>query len=629
MNKKYQKLLQYLAKQNKPVTAQQIADDLSVSSRSVKTYISGINQEYDNIISSSRNGYQSDSKIINSMLAKDRRESMIDIPQNYEERSHYLVKRLMEDNDLQIENLSDEIYVSTQTLVNDIKKMNTQFNRYDVSFEITKGAVSLVGKESSKRKLISKIIRDEAKSSVFDINFLEEQFVDYDVEKMSSMIKDIFYKNGFYFNEFNYENLILHIMIIIVRNDYDDEDNEWEVNDNIRNLTEQIVKMVEENWNINISDNSRNQLQVLLSCHSINPDAQPETSKNEQERSIVQFVDKLLEQIMDNYGVDLSNDIFKYPFTLHIANLYRRLKNKVLVNNPLGDGIRKSCPTIYEIAVEVAFEIADKWHCEIDENEISFIALHIGGEIQRQQQDKGKQPVALVIQDYHGLREWLYNQMMVNFGSRIKIVGFYEQLEDVEDKEMAIITLDQKYDPKVYPNTIVVKAFASLPNMEIVNLLDKIDNEKKLKILYQNFNVLFKSSLFMVSNEIDYKEAIWRMTKLLLNEEYVGDEFYKRVLQREEASSTAFGAIAIPHSTKFDGLTTAICVLVDQNGIEWKDNKVNIVFLISVNKADSTYFRAIIGALIQLFENEELVEELSKSQNFQEFKAIIFKHKSV
>lgn len=629
MNKKYQKLLQYLAKQNKPVTAQQIADDLSVSSRSVKTYISGINQEYDNIISSSRNGYQSDSKIINSMLAKDRRESMIDIPQNYEERSHYLVKRLMEDNDLQIENLSDEIYVSTQTLVNDIKKMNTQFNRYDVSFEITKGAVSLVGKESSKRKLISKIIRDEAKSSVFDINFLEEQFVDYDVEKMSSMIKDIFYKNGFYFNEFNYENLILHIMIIIVRNDYDDEDNEWEVNDNIRNLTEQIVKMVEENWNINISDNSRNQLQVLLSCHSINPDAQPETSKNEQERSIVQFVDKLLEQIMDNYGVDLSNDIFKYPFTLHIANLYRRLKNKVLVNNPLGDGIRKSCPTIYEIAVEVAFEIADKWHCEIDENEISFIALHIGGEIQRQQQDKGKQPVALVIQDYHGLREWLYNQMMVNFGSRIKIVGFYEQLEDVEDKEMAIITLDQKYDPKVYPNTIVVKAFASLPNMEIVNLLDKIDNEKKLKILYQNFNVLFKSSLFMVSNEIDYKEAIWRMTKLLLNEEYVGDEFYKRVLQREEASSTAFGAIAIPHSTKFDGLTTAICVLVDQNGIEWKDNKVNIVFLISVNKADSTYFRAIIGALIQLFENEELVEELSKSKNYQEFKAIIFKHKSV
>ena len=69
--------------------------------------------------------------------------------------------------------------------------------------------------------------------------------------------------------------------------------------------------------------------------------------------------------------------------------------------------------------------------------------------------------------------------------------------------------------------------------------------------------------------------------------------------------------------------------LSGSNGIEWKDNKVNIVFLISVNKADSTYFRAIIGALIQLFENEELVEELSKSKNFHEFKAIIFKHKSV
>lgn len=629
MNKKYRKLLQYLSKQNKSVTAQQIAEELAVSSRSIKTYISAINQEYDNIIVSSRNGYLSDKKKVGTLLVKERRDNMVDIPQNYEERSHYLIKRLMEENNLQIEDIGDEIYVSTQTLINDIRKMNTHYSRYDVSFEISKGVISLVGKEGSKRKLISKVIREEAKSSVFDIQFLEEQFVDYDVEKMSTMVKDIFYKNGFYFNEFNYENLILHIMIIIARNDYDDEENEWEVTDNIKQLTDQIIKMIEDNWNIIITDNSRNQLQVLLSCHSINPDGQPESATNSQTSSIAQFVDKIIVQIRDNYDVDLSNDIFKYPFTLHIANMYRRLKNNVYVNNPLGDGIRKSCPTIYEIAVEVAFEIAEKWQCDIDENEISFIALHIGGEIQRQQQDKGKQPVALVIQDYHGLREWLYNQMMINFGSRIKIVGFYDELEEVEDKEMAIITLDQKYDPQLYPNTVIVKAFATLPNMEIVNLLDKIDNEKKLRILYQNFNVLFKESLFTISDEDDYHQVIWKMTKLLLNEEYVGDEFYKRVLQREEASSTAFGAIAIPHSIKFDGLTTAICVLINPNGIEWKDNKVNIVFLISVNKADSTYFRAIIGALIQLFEEEKIVTELSGCRNFQQFKSTIFKYKAI
>ena len=204
MNKKYRKLLQYLSKQNKSVTAQQIAEELAVSSRSIKTYISAINQEYDNIIVSSRNGYLSDKKKVGTLLVKERRDNMVDIPQNYEERSHYLIKRLMEENNLQIEDIGDEIYVSTQTLINDIRKMNTHYSRYDVSFEISKGVISLVGKEGSKRKLISKVIREEAKSSVFDIQFLEEQFVDYDVEKMSTMVKDIFYKNGFYFNEFNY-----------------------------------------------------------------------------------------------------------------------------------------------------------------------------------------------------------------------------------------------------------------------------------------------------------------------------------------------------------------------------------------------------------------------------------------
>ena len=128
-------------------------------------------------------------------------------------------------------------------------------------------------------------------------------------------------------------------MIIIARNDYDDEENEWEVTDNIKQLTDQIIKMIEDNWNIIITDNSRNQLQVLLSCHSINPDGQPESATNSQTSSIAQFVDKIIVQIRDNYDVDLSNDIFKYPFTLHIANMYRRLKNNVYVNNPLGDVI--------------------------------------------------------------------------------------------------------------------------------------------------------------------------------------------------------------------------------------------------------------------------------------------------
>ncbi len=628
MNQKYKNILLYLAEQTSPVTSNQIAQELSVSSRSVKSYVTAINHQFGNVIQSSRNGYYADSNKIKSLLYKEKNDYLNALPQNYEERSRYIIKRLMEDNSLYIEDLSDEIYVSTQTLINDIKKMNTQFNRYKCRFEFNKGELTLLGKENSKRKLMSRIIRDEADNAGFDINFLNYQFVNYDVQQISRDIKKIFKQNGVYLNEFNYENLILHILIILSRNDYDEENIVVDVSEHIKKLTEEVIAMIEENYDMVIGENSKTQLEVLLSCHSINPETIFDNSLQEEEQ-IGEFVEEMLKKIKDDYGLELNSDIFKYPFILHMINLNHRLKSDTHVDNSLGDSIRRNCPTIYEIAVNVAFDIKNEWGKELDEGEISFIALHIGGEIQRQQQDEAKQPVALVIKDYHGLREWLYNQTMINFGNRIRISGFYDKFADVPNNNMVILTLENKINTQLYPNAVTVNAFTSLPNLEIVEVLDKVDNYNKLKVLYDSFNGIFKEDLFLLSAETDYKKVIWKMTKQLLNEAYVNDDFYHYVLEREEAGSTAFGRIAIPHSIKFDGLTTAICVLINPAGIDWNGNKVNIVFLVSVNKADSTYFRSIIGALIQLFEEDKIMDKMIKCQSFAEFKKIIYDNKII
>lgn len=626
MNQKCLEILKYLSSQETPVTANKLAEITGVSSRTVKSYVLGINSEYSNLIRSGKNGYSGDKNRIYEIIYHLQNEQLNSLPQSYEERSRFLIKRLMDAKELELEDLSDEIFVSSQTLINDIRKMNTQFEQYKVSFRIDKGKVSMNGTEGDKRRFISVILKEEASNTLFDISYLEKQFEEYDVETVSRRIKEIFDQNGFYLNEFNYSNLVLHIMIIISRNNYEESYSDEFADESILNLAKQISEMIKEECDVELSANSITQLSVLLLCHAINPEKTVNPYEISSDRDIASFVDELIEKIKDDYGVDLSNDIFRLPFLLHLNNLYNRLANNLMVYNPLGDGIRKSCPTIYEIAVGVALEIKNRWNYALDEDEVAFIALHIGGELQRQQEDEIKQAVVLVAMDYHELRSWLYNQVIVNFGSRVRISGFCDRVEDVEDKEAIIIALQNNFNKNEYRNTISVKAYSPLPNMEIIEVLDRVKANESLKVLFNGFDAIFKKELFIADAKGDSQQLLWQMSKLLLNDDSVTNHFYQRVLSREEASCTAFGRIAIPHSTKFDGLKTEICVAISPEGIKWRENIVNLVFLISVNKIDSIYFRDIFGALIQLFEDDDICDKLTKCHTFADFKSTILSY---
>lgn len=620
MNQKCLSILKFLSQTDVPMTASQIAEEIGVSSRTIKSYISEINNNYKDLVKSGKNGYNINKKEVYEVIYRVQSDSMNALPQNYEDRSRYMIKKLIDAKEVDLDDLSDEIYVSSQTLINDIKKMNTQYGQYNVVFNLGKGKITVEGTEKDKRKFISMILRNEASDAPFDISYLQQQFVDYDVETLSIRTRKIFESNNFYLNEFNYSNLLLHILIIVSRNNYDESSVEKEIDESVYNITNEIVEMIETECDVVLSENSIMQLSILLLCNAINPEKAPEAFDIGSDIKTGDFVDEIIRKIKDDYGVDLSSDIFKLPFLLHMNNLYNRLSNNMVVYNPLGDGIRKSCPTIYEIAMEIALEIKNQWGFTLDEDEVAFIALHIGGEIQRQQQDEAKQLVSIVAVDYHEIRTWLYNQIMINFGSRVKIDKFYNRIEDVKDKTSVIIALQNDVNLNDYPNAICVKAYSSLPNMEIIEVLDRVREQDNLNVLFNTFDSIFKPELFITDAKGDSYQVIWQMNKLLMNDNAVTSHFYQRVLNREEASSTAFGQIAIPHSTKFDGLKTEICVAISPEGIKWRDTTVNVMFLIAVNKIDSIYFRDVFGALIQLFEDEEICEKIVSCKCFEDFK---------
>ena len=90
MRRKQEELINYLYTHNEKVTANILSKALNLSIRTIKSYIAELNMNYPSLISSSNRGYVIDKVKANSLLQyKD------DIPQDYESRCIYIIKKTL------------------------------------------------------------------------------------------------------------------------------------------------------------------------------------------------------------------------------------------------------------------------------------------------------------------------------------------------------------------------------------------------------------------------------------------------------------------------------------------------------------------------------------------------------
>lgn len=96
--------------------------------------------------------------------------------------------------------------------------------------------------------------------------------------------------------------------------------------------------------------------------------------------------------------------------------------------------------------------------------------------------------------------------------------------------------------------------------------------------------------------------------------------FIESVLQREKLSPTCyFDTFAIPHATELNAKHTMCCVALSKKGIPWQDSRVHIVLMIAVRKEDRNEFMELYEAILQSLDSKEKVQEIMKSNSFEEF----------
>ncbi|MDR1215190.1 MAG: PTS sugar transporter subunit IIA [Treponema sp.] len=627
---KYKKLLGIMVRtENDWITAADLSVAMTVSIRSVKSYLSDLNAMYHDLIQSSNKGYK-----INRILAKQLLSaSGTERPYTPQERVRFILKKLLAApyESLDIFQLSEEeLFVSLETVKKDLSIIRKRLHEFDLYIITTGFDVVLEGSELDKRKMLSNILYEEFSENVFSLTAVEKVFPQYNVKYIYNTILEACKRHRSFVNEYSLMTLLLDIVISIdrIKNDYTIPYKSFNQNTIAPEylLARDIASHLEEYFHITYNEIELNEIMTIIISNLIKTDSDKVTMKN-----IDKYVDtdcnvliQPLSTQMANFGfIDVNNDTFMTRFMLHINNLLMRLKNNYERKNPLIMHIKTSCPMLFECAVTLSDIINKKTGYRVGEHETVYIALHIGSLLSTHLSMRNKISCVLLFPSYYDYGEKLTSQLTGSFDSMIVIQGVIAHLEELQsitahiDLVISVVQIPHFFNVEF----VCVNPFMTEYDFNAIRLrIEKIRQHKKKQRLFEHLKQISGPAIF--NRNIAFQnedEAIRYMAALMIENGYAGEAFEDEVLSREHSYSTAYRNIAIPHSMQMSAKKTGMAVMINEKPIPWGQNMVNIVLLFTIEKETQNLFYDIFDNLITLLLEASNAAKITECKTYDDF----------
>ncbi|MEH6907093.1 BglG family transcription antiterminator [Neobacillus drentensis] len=625
MNVKYRNILRHLSMQNDWTSSTQLAKTIGISKRSVKTYISDINSMEEGLITSSKKGYKVDLEKLNPFLASTNEI----IPQSPKERADYLLKCLVNaDGPLDLYDLSDELYISEITLKNDLRKVRKRLVEHELELKVSVASIQISGNEKNKRQLMSSILFRETNDSFLDIDKLKASFESFDIDYIRDVIAEVFSSYHYFTNDYALTNIVLHIAIAIDRMkngfSYTEQVDEAVNLEKENELAHVIASRLEGNFGVKYSESEIRDLGLLISSSgtSINF-MQLQLSELQDVAGIrcINLVVKILEDLETNYYIVIDDADFLIRFTLHIKNLLIRLENRFSSKNPLTSALKLNAPSIYDCAVHVSHTIKEETGFTMNDDEIAFVAFHLGYALEMQKQAHSKITCSILFPFYYNFNVQLMEKLKKHFGEDLLIQHVVTNESELSalNSDLIISAVQLNSVPKV-PFVLINLFFSNIDINKVANKISELKEMKRKDSFKKNINRMMDQQLFENTESIlTQEDALTRMCHIMEQHDYVDASFVLNVMEREAMSSTAFGCVAIPHAIKMNAKKTGMFALISERGIQWGDLTVNIVLLLCVNKEDRKLFHEVFDALATILTEDGNISQILTAEDYPSF----------
>lgn len=630
MTANQEKIIQLLMRQNY-MTAAALARELNVSDRSIRNYIVQICAEYPDAISSDKNGYH-----LNRPECFPSGYEYKDIPQTMDDRIVFLLNLLIntdETHQLNVFDIADEIYVSASTIRNDLKKIRAMVAGYDLRLVSRGDQFYLQGVEKRRRQLISSLVEKESRIGFTNLTFLQQYYRDIDVFFIKETVTSIFNSHEYFINDYSMNNLITHILIAIDRikkgNVFHSQTrNLSQTGFKEYALAQEISNTLSEHFKITYNGDEIHDLALLIKARATAFDYQ-KINYSEVEHFIgedcYKLVNTLLNEIDARYAINLEQPEFFVRFSLHIHNLIIRAENSLFTKNPLVDEIKKSYPLIFEISVVTASLIRQETGIVLNDDEISYIAFHLGSAIELQEKFSTKINAVLYCPRYYDFGVKLAAKIENVLNGQILITNIITNEEELlkigqADLILSTISIFENMHSVAKVITINMLSLTKQDISALKNFIEDFHRQKAQKNFYSLLNEITCEELFDSSRKFNSKnDCLNYMCDTLFQKGYVNDNFQSEIMERESLSSTALGNFAIPHPLKMNAYKTGIFIMIPKVPILWDDHEVSIILMMCFHPNDRKVFNEVFDSIASIFIDPAKVEQLIQCKNYTDF----------
>lgn len=604
---------------NSPQTAATLAETLDVSVRSIRTYVREINTSWPGILTSTPVGYTIDRNLAADVLKTDDGERF----GSSKERSDYIVNHLIVQPDgdpIDLWDLCDEMSVSMSTLKTDLARAKRTLARNDLELVTHRDRISLNGTERNKRKLLSGMLRQETNNGFMGTGALSRAFPDIDIKSVQQLVSDTLYRHHRFINDYALSDLLLHLAISIDRirrSESLDAGNTADLPEEDRTIACELADALGASLSIEFPAEELRELTLLIMARSTDIDYRSATESNLAEligTDCMALVEKLTAQFNELYGIDLSDRGFLVRFGLHVRGLLVRARTQKPSRNPLTESVKTGCPLIYDAAVALASTITNDLGVTINDDEIAYIALHLGSAVGTQREADAKAKATIFCPSYYDMGPRLVEQLAGRFGEQLMVTRIATDEAELTDCPDDLVICISPIQSVLQVPTLQIAPVPS--STDIANLRSKIEgilDARKRSAFKDLLHELIDPVLFEVRDDLSDRAAcIEHMGRGLIDSGFADRPYIDKVFEREEMSSTAMGAFAMPHTVGLVGKHSRISVLISKKPIQWQDTQVNLVLMLCFSPAErssfNTVFDRVAGSLIEPVNIRRLLE---------------------
>lgn len=441
-------ILLILIQENVIISVKKLADELKVSKRTVQRELEYIGSSLDQYHVSIQTktgigiwleGTEADK---NELYSKLQEEDVIDSGNKEDRRIRLILEILKDRTPKKLYYYANIFDVSEATISNDMEAIEGWFRQFDLTIIRKQGyGVALEGSEKSYRLAVRKFIdenmdrqvlqslSDENERTIIDALKDKEggniyHLLNNDIlKRVITCFQSIRDKRLKRLTENSYIGLILHVTIAVNRIlqqeiiEVNDELLDKLLQNEDYDLAMHIANSLEEEFQIEIPDIEIAYILLHIKGSKLQyiDEDEIETENRREREEIIEFINDMIDVYDSDIAYELKQDAeFIDGLLAHLQPTFVRLKNHMIISNPLLQQIKESYSDIYHKCEKVGRLITEKYGYTVPEEEIGFLAMHFGAacvRLENQKESKRKVDIGIVCASGIGISRLMHTKL--------------------------------------------------------------------------------------------------------------------------------------------------------------------------------------------------------------------------